>query len=102
MCVCGLVAETVSKLTHLKPSLPHELLFLVLGRVRMLKMCDKPSSELVCRLLREVAAALALLRLTNQTCRPHLSSETAVFSILHRVRRGSEGRPLVRRGRRRC
>lgn len=53
--------------THLKTSLAHQLLLLILCGIRMRQVCHKPGSKLVCGLLGKIAAALALFTVTGQT-----------------------------------
>ena len=70
------------KLTHLQARLPHEVLLLVLGRVRVMQVSDEPGAELIGCLLGQVSAPLPLLAVIDHsayarhhpahTTRPHL------------------------------
>lgn len=54
----------MTKLTHLQARLPHELLLLVLCRVRMPQMRQEPRPELVGRFFRQVSPPPPLLAFT--------------------------------------
>lgn len=65
------------QLTHLQAGLPHQLLLLVLGRVRMVQVSHEPSAELISSLLGQVATTFSLLVVAShshtQLANPHIS-----------------------------
>ena len=61
---CGSSGE-VMELTHLEARLPHEVLLLVLGRIRVLQVADEPGAQLVRRLFWQIAPTLTLLILVS-------------------------------------
>jgi hypothetical protein len=59
-------------LTHLEARLPHELLLLILGWIRVVEVVNKPFSELVRCLLGQIPASLPLLAVPAHAQIPEL------------------------------
>jgi len=70
------------ELTHLKSSLPHQLLLLILCRVRMLQVCDKPGSQLIRRLFRKVSSPFPLLAVVFIPFQPIRKAASWVGSVV--------------------
>lgn len=79
----------------MQASLAHELLFLILRRVRVLKMSNKPGAKLVGSLLWEVPATLALLGIIAHAYHAHVAI-TAGVVVRHAVTREGKWRAIVR------
>jgi hypothetical protein len=73
------IDEPIGDLVHLQSCLPHEILLLVLGWIRVLKVCHKPCSQFVRRLLGQVASSLSLFAVTAQAGRSHLSKSNKIL-----------------------